>query len=226
MMLPGFAVMKGQNEIYLNIYSQSRFDIPLNSKNRIIIDQITNYPVSDEIQFNINPAKPENFTIALRIPSWSIRTSIAINDVVVADVVQGTYKKITRLWQSGDKIKVKMDMRGRLITKNDYQAIVRGPIVLARDTRFNDGFIYESAVVRDQEGFVELKSSTSKPENIWMSFTVPLVLGTDLEGEFRNPKQVSFCDFASAGNTWGEDSRYRVWIQKTLNVMNSDYKSY
>ena len=34
MMLPGLAAMKGQNEIYLNIYSQSRFDIPLNSKNR------------------------------------------------------------------------------------------------------------------------------------------------------------------------------------------------
>jgi uncharacterized protein len=226
MMLPGFAAMKGQNEIYLNIYSQSRFDISLNSKNRIIIDQITDYPVSDEIQININPVKPEDFTIALRIPSWSIRTSITVNDIVVPDIVQGTYKKITRLWQSGDKIKVKMDLRGRLINKNGYQAIIRGPVVLARDTRFNDGFIYESAVVRDQDGSVELKPLSSKPENIWMSFTAPLVLGTDLEGEYRNPKQVSFCDFASAGNTWGEDSRYRVWIQKTLNVMNSEYKSY
>jgi hypothetical protein len=59
-----------------------------------------------------------------------------------------------------------------------------------------------------------------------MSFTAPLVLGTDLEGEYKNPKQVSFCDFASAGNTWGEDSRYLVWIPKTLNVMKTDYKGY
>ncbi len=226
MMLPGFAAMKGQNEIYLNIYSQSRFEIPLNSKNRIIIDQVTDYPVSDEVQININPANPEDFTIALRIPSWSIKTSITVNDIVVTDIVKGTYKKITRLWQSGDKIIVKMDLRGRLINKNGYQAIIRGPIVLARDTRFNDGFIYESAVVKDQNGIIDLKSISSKPENIWMSFTAPLVLGTDLEGEFRNPKQVSFCDFASAGNTWGEDSRYRVWIPRTLNVMNEEYKAY
>jgi hypothetical protein len=59
-----------------------------------------------------------------------------------------------------------------------------------------------------------------------MSFTAPLVLGTDLEGEYRNPEQINFCDFASAGNTWGEDSLYRVWIQQTLNVMKSDYRTY
>jgi len=121
---------------------------------------------------------------------------------------------------------MKMDFRGRLLIKNGHQAIMRGPVVLARDARFNDGFIYESAVVRDKDGFVDLKQSTSKPENVWMSFTAPLVLGTDLEGEFRNPKQVKFCDFASAGNTWGEDSRYRVWIPRTLNVMNEEYKAY
>ncbi len=226
MMLPGLAAMKGQNEIYLNIYSQSRLVIPLDSKNSININMMTDYPVSDEIQINIDPSKPGNFTVALRIPSWSIKTSITVNDVPVADVAPGTYNKITRLWKSGDKIKLRLDLRGRLISKNGCQAILRGPVVLARDARFKDGFIYESAVVSDQDGFVELNPSSSKPENIWMSFTAPLVVGTDLEGEFRNPKQVSFCDFASAGNTWGEDSRYLVWIPKTLNVMNSEYKSY
>jgi hypothetical protein len=113
-----------------------------------------------------------------------------------------------------------------LITQNGYQAILRGPVVLARDTRFSDGSVYESAVVKDKDGKVELLNSTAKTANIWLTFTAPLILGTDLEGDFRNPKQVSFCDFASAGNTWGEDSRYRVWIPKTINVMNADYKPY
>jgi hypothetical protein len=103
---------------------------------------------------------------------------------------------------------------------------VRGPVVLARDTRFSDGFIYESAVIKEKNGNVELIPSVKKPSNVWMSFTAPLLLGTDLEGKFRNPLQINFCDFASAGNTWDEDSRYRVWIPKTLNVMNADYKSY
>jgi hypothetical protein len=119
-----------------------------------------------------------------------------------------------------------MDLTGRLIKLNGYQAIVRGPVVLARDTRFGDGFIYESAVVNGKDGKVDLIPSIKKPENIWMSFTGPLVLGTDMEGIYGTPLQINFCDFASAGNTWSEDSRFKVWIPQTLNVMKTDYKSY
>jgi len=81
-------------------------------------------------------------------------------------------------------------------------------------------------VVKEKSGKVDLSPSQNKPAHIWMSFTAPLVLGTDLEGDFLKPHQVNFCDFASAGNTWGEDSRYAVWIPQTLNVMKKDYKGY
>jgi len=60
-----------------------------------------------------------------------------------------------------------------------------------------------------------------------MAFTVPMVLGKNLEGEYRNPCQENLCDFASAaGNTWNENSRYRVWLKQTLNVMKAHYYGY
>jgi hypothetical protein len=226
MMLPKFAVMSGPNEIYLNIYSRSECSILLKSKNKISIEQVTDYPVNDIIEVYVNPEKQENFTIAFRIPSWSKNSVITVNGTEISDVESGSYKRITRLWNKDDKVVLKLDLTGRLVNLNGYQAILRGPVVLARDTRFTDGFIYESAVVKDKGGTVDLKPSSMKPANIWMSFTAPLVPGTDLEGEFRNPKQISFCDFASAGNTWGEDSRYLVWIPQTVNVMGTDYKKY
>lgn len=226
MLLPRFAFMGAENEVCINLYVQSDAVINLNTKNKVIIDQITDYPVSDKIEININPSRSENFTVAFRIPSWSEKTEVTINGNEVTGISAGQYLKVKRSWNKGDKVVVKFDMNGRLVTLNGYQAIVRGPVVLARDTRFADGFIYESAVIRDINGIVDLQSSPKKPANVWMPFTAPLVLGTDLEGEFRNPKQVNFCDFASAGNTWGEDSRYRVWIPQTLNVMKTDYKSY
>jgi DUF1680 family protein len=226
MMLPRFAVMGAQNEIFINMYGQNKSVIPINQKNKVGINQISDYPVSDKIEIIINPEKPESFTIAFRIPSWSENTVITVNGTEVSGTTAGTFKEITRVWNKADKVVLKMDLTGRLVTMNGQQAIVRGPVVLARDTRFGDGFIYESAVVREKNGRVDLLPSLKKPANVWMSFTTPLVLGTDLEGEFRNPKQVNFCDFASAGNTWGEDSRYIVWIPQTLNVMKTDYKSY
>ncbi|MGE5393154.1 MAG: hypothetical protein ACM3P1_00345, partial [Candidatus Saccharibacteria bacterium] len=100
------------------------------------------------------------------------------------------------------------------------------PVLLARDSRFKDGFVDETAVIQQKDKVVELQASTEKPDNVWMAFTAPLVLGTDLEGEFRNPHAVHFCDFGSAGNTWSPEVRYRVWIKQTLNVMNAPYKAY
>jgi uncharacterized protein len=226
MMLPRFAVMGAQNEIFINVYGQNESVIPVNPKNKVVIDQISDYPVSDKIEVIVNPEKSENFTIAFRIPSWSETTVISVNGTEITGTTAGTYKTITRVWNKADKVVLKMDINGKLIKLNGQQAILRGPVVLARDSRFDDGFIYESAVVQEKNGSVILVPSMKKPDNVWMAFTAPLVLGTDLEGEFRNPKQINFCDFASAGNTWGEDSRYRVWIPQTLNVMKTDYKSY
>jgi DUF1680 family protein len=226
MMLPRFAVMSSQNEIYLNLYGSSNYKIPLGSKNRVDITQVSGYPVTDEVEIIINPDKTESFTLALRIPAWSAKTNVEVNGVDQENVAAGNYLKISRLWQRGDKIIMKLDLSGRVISRNGYQALLRGPVVLARDTRFNDGYIYEAAVVKEQNGIVDIKPSPVRPADVWMSFTAPLVLGTDLEGDFRDPKEINFCDFGSAGNTWGEDSRYRVWIPLTLNVMKTDYKSY
>jgi len=226
MMLPVFAVMGGQNEVYINMFGQSESEVQLSKENMIKINQSSQYPASSDVKISITPRKPEEFTIAFRIPQWSRNTVLTINGEPVGGVVPGTYKKVTRIWNSSDEIILKLDLTGRLITLNGYQAILRGPVVLARDARFGDGFIYESAVVKDKSGSIDLIPSSKKPSDVWMAFTAPLTLGTDLEGEFRQPRQVGFCDFASAGNTWGEDSRYRVWIPKTLNVMQSEYKSY
>ena len=144
----------------------------------------------------------------------------------IENIEPGKYFSIKRTWKTGDKIVLTLDLRGKLIQQNNYQAIVRGPIVLARDTRFNDGFVDEAAEIKAENGYIKLTPAENKPENIWMAFTAPLVLGTDLEGEFRKPKQINFCDFSSAGNTWEQSSRYRVWIPQTLNAMKMNYKKY
>ena len=37
---------------------------------------------------------------------------------------------------------------------------------------------------------------------------------------------IHFCDFASAGNDWDRNGRYRVWIPRTLHVMSEPYHRY
>jgi hypothetical protein len=226
MMLPLFAMTGAPGEIFINLYGQGEAIIPVNSTNRVSLEQVSDYPVTEKVEFRINPEKPESFTISFRIPSWSKSSVIEVNGKEMTEITPGTYKQITRLWNKNDRVILKLDLSARLIRQNGFQAILRGPVVLASDVRLNDGFIYESAVISEKNSTVDLLPAKTKPANIWMAFTAPLTLGTDLEGEFREPKQISFCDFSSAGNTWGEDSRYRVWIPQTLNVMRTDYKTY
>jgi len=223
MLIPSFSAMGGKNEIFINLYCKSTIVIPLNNKTKVRIDQETDYPVSGKVLLTVNPDKSSDFIISLRVPSWSLNSTIEVNGVPRAEIEPGSYARMSRIWNKGDKIIFKADVTGHLIDLNGYQAVVRGPVVLARDTRFVDGDVDEAAVINHDDNIVYLKPADHKPENVWMAFTAPMVLGTNLEGESRNPHQVHLCDFASAGNTWREDSRYRVWIPRTLNVMNMKY---
>jgi len=225
-LIPTMAVQTSGNALFINLYSQMASSVQLNPKNKVAIRLATNYPVTDQIEISIDPEKPEIFEVNLRIPAWSKHSVVAVNGTTVDGVTAGAYLKISREWKKGDRVSLKTDLSGQLVTLNGYQAIQRGPVLLARDSRFNDGFVDETAIIRQKDNWVELLPVKEKPTNIWMSFTAPLVLGTDLEGEFREPKQIRFCDFGSAGNTWERDVRYRVWIKQTLNVMNTEYKAY
>ncbi|MDX1283674.1 MAG: glycoside hydrolase family 127 protein [Draconibacterium sp.] len=226
-LMPSFAYMKSENSVIVNFYCESgetgagfEFD-----KNIVYIKQKTKYPLENKVELTINPNKEQEFEVFLRIPGWSKNTEVKVNGLSVNGVKAGSYYKLKRNWKKGDKIELFLDMRARVIRQNYFQAVVRGPIVLARDTRFNDGFIDETALIKDTEGYIEVRAEKS-PENTWMTFTIPMVLGTDLEGEFKQPQQVKFCDFASAGNTWQEGTRYRIWIPQTLNVMKMEYEKY
>jgi hypothetical protein len=182
------------------------------------LEQNTEYPVHGLVSINIDPVKEETFTIALRIPNWSEQTSIKVNGENIDGIDPGTYKRITRTWRKGDKIELQLDLRGRLVRQDNHVAIVRGPIVLARDSRFGDGHVDEATRIQNEDGYVDLRISGEKPAGVWMAFTAPLKLGTGTKATLNPPAQIHFCDFCSAGNTWDRSTRYRVWLPEPLDV--------
>ena len=223
-MIPQFAYQVQDDCVRVNFYAPSEAELVLPGKKPVRLKQTTDYPQTDQIEIEVDPAKETAFTIALRIPAWSKIAVVSVNGQPQDGVLQGAYLPVNRKWKKGDRITVKLDLRARLVERNQAQAIVRGPVVLARDSRFGDGFVDEASVVVSKDGYVEL-TPVKAPGFAWLAFTAPMVLGTDLESN-RAPKQIHFCDFASAGNTWDKTQRYRVWLPKTLNVMHSPYRPY
>lgn len=223
-LIPQFAYSLKGDEIRINLYNPSTAAFDLARKGIVTIKQQTDYPVSEQIVFEVNPEKNMDFALSFRIPAWSKRVSLKVNGEGQTGCMAGSYYTIRRKWKSGDQVTLVLDLQARLIELNQMQAIVRGPVVLARDSRFDDGDVDEGSVIVQKEGIVDL-TPVQAPDFAWMAFTVPMVLGTDLEGN-REQKLIRFCDFASAGNTWDKQQRYRVWLPKVLNVMNSPYKPY
>ena len=225
-MMPSFGINALSENIFINYYGESEASIRFDNANEVKITQSTSYPESGKVLINLAIDVPREFSIYLRIPGWSENTDISVNGDQVSHITPGKYMMMKKEWRNGDQISLEFDMRGRLLENNYHQAVKRGPIILARDSRFEDGYVDEAATIQHKDGIIDLVPINRKPERVWMAFEVPCVLGTDLEGEGKQPKPILFNDFASAGNTWDPSTRYRVWIPKTLNVMKRKYEGY
>ncbi|GHT23191.1 hypothetical protein FACS189430_06070 [Bacteroidia bacterium] len=222
-LLPQFAVMQADNKIIVNLYTDLSATVMPDKKKKVSLQQQTDYPRDGIIRIQVNPDKPAPFEVSLRIPAWSKENAVTVNGDTLRGVAPGTYYDINRTWKKGDVIELQLDVRGRIVRQDGYAALVKGPVTLARDSRFADGFVDEAARIRERGGYVELTPVANKPEKIWMAFTAPLALGStyDWRHDGRKPSQIHFCDFASAGNTWDPDVRYKVWIPEPVNVMNT-----
>jgi uncharacterized protein len=216
-MLPDFAVMKNEDGIVVNLYCQSETKIPLDKNNVLTLRQITDYPVSDSVIFELSLQKKSEFSIALRIPAWSNSNTLLVNGEPLNNINAGTYKIIKRVWKNGDKICLKLDLSGRIENLDHHYAVMRGPIVLARDSRAGDGFVDETSGINLKVGPFKLIADGSKPNDVWMSFSTSLIMGSDWE-DHNKIKNIHFYDFASAGNAWNYEDRYKVWQTETLDV--------
>ena len=224
-LLPQVAYQVKENRINVNLFTTSELKTRLNGTQQVYIKQNTNYPVDGNIEMEIIPEKSARFTIGIRIPAWNNQVSLAVNGQEVTDITRGCYYLLDRTWNKGDKITLTLDLRAKLVQLNNSQAIQRGPIVLARDSRFKDGDVDEAIKFLPKEGYLTLEPENQTSPFAWMSFTTSAITGTNME-EAGAARKIHFCDFSSAGNTWSESERYRVWLPKPLNVMHSEYSNY
>ena len=156
----------------------------------------------------------------LRIPAWSGKTEIKINGVRHKGVQAGSYFLVSRDWKFGDIVEIAFDMPVVAHKLDHAVAFTRGPILLARDSRFADGDMTESFRhgIKDGEridGFTPVRVPS---DDIWMAFSAVLPIGSHHENpEGANWAEVKFCDYASAGNLWRSDNFYRTWFPEEYN---------
>ncbi|MBC7399722.1 MAG: glycoside hydrolase family 127 protein [Mucilaginibacter sp.] len=223
-LLPMHMIMETQGGLQVNYFADGSFKLKSAKGQAISLNQHTTYPKSGNIEIDVELTKPEDLEINIRIPSWSKVNKLTVNGEAVADIQPDSYAKIKRTWKTGDKISLQLDMRGRVMqtgTTLQSMAIVRGPIVLARDTRFEGTDI--SALMKpiaDKNGYINL---TEVPNNtgddILVLYKANYLPETNTE---KGPAAVSItlCDYASAGNG-KEHSFFEVWSQQLFHPQDN-----
>lgn len=167
LLTPRWAVMRSRKGLVVNLYAKGSYAEKLSDGEVVKILQSTDYPVGSEISMTVIPSRTGNFTISLRIPEWSKRNKLSVNGKRI-ECHPGSYANIERTWKSGDKIILKLDLRGRVIPAPSGApdlAIMRGPIVLALDSRFiksQDSLVW---LLYGPHGFVSPNSSKKDTAN-------------------------------------------------------------
>jgi len=217
--LPLSSVMSHKNGVSVNFFAEGKYRVQTPKGKQMEMLQQTDYPVSGDISLKVVLPKKESMVVRIRIPQWSQRTSLSINGEKFEHLVPGEYAEISREWTSGDEIRLSLDMRGRIVrmgTLPKNVAIVRGPIVLARDARL--GLPPVDATIQpltDKDGYVDLTSVGQNQDGLRMTFKASFMPESNKESG-SSPIEITLCDFASAGNTIDEHSWFRVWFPQSF----------
>ncbi len=214
---PRWAVMGCKDGAVVNLYAPGRATQKLADGTEVNIVQQTDYPVSADVKFAISSAKKAKFTVKFRIPAWSKQTALTVNGKSVTTQA-GSYAEVERDWSPGDQVVLKLDLRGRAVPAPSgapQLAVMRGPVVLALDSRLTKPQDLNVWLAADKDGYVALKPSTNHPAQVWMAFDVPFEVRPS---HYFNHHQVTLtmCDYASAGNGWSSDDLFRVWLPRPL----------
>ena len=208
MLIPQICVMQGADGPVVNLYEASQSELTLSNHVRLKLFVETDYPLTGKVRIRLDPDQAAKFVLKLRIPSWSEKMSVAVDNEAQPGVFPGTYLAIERIWKKGSVVEMDLDMRARIESapgNPDYKAIIRGPILLAQDKRLADAYGLDSPLKFGTGKRLDTVPAKHKPADVWMAFQVPVWV----DGEKTT---VALCDFASAGNTWDGNSQFRVWI--------------
>ena len=102
------------------------------SKTPVTINEVTNYPFDESIDFEFTMKGTAEFPFKMRIPSWCTEAVVVLNGKVLRSARGGQVISIKRVWENLDKVTLRLPMEVATSTwgKNS-RAIERGPLVYA-----------------------------------------------------------------------------------------------
>jgi Uncharacterized protein conserved in bacteria len=135
-MMPNFAINSwmtdGKGGLVATLYAPSSVTYPLGAnKTEVTVDEDTNYPFSDSIQFTFHPKEKTNFSFYIRIPGWCSNANVLVNGKQLnKQFTAGTYIPLQQEYSEGDKVTVILPSQCKLTPGPENGiSVEKGPLV-------------------------------------------------------------------------------------------------
>jgi DUF1680 family protein len=129
------AYYQSRDGVYVNLFLPSRLSWMQNNT-QCALTQMTDYPRANTTQLALNLARPESFTLYLRIPAWAgAKTTVSVNGRGAESSTEaGKLLALQRTWKDGDRVEIEFEMPLRLESIDNENpnnvALLHGPIAL------------------------------------------------------------------------------------------------
>jgi len=126
----------------------------------VTVTEQTDYPFKEMVRFEINPTRPVQFPLYLRVPSWCDAPEIQCNGEVLRLKLDARgYVCVNRTWQAKDVVTVQLPLKLRAIKRpNRAIALAAGPLNMV----FWPGEIWDH--IQGSPGFGDWEV---RPRNTW-----------------------------------------------------------
>ncbi|MFD2200376.1 glycoside hydrolase family 127 protein [Shivajiella indica] len=235
---------KSDNAIWINLFIGSETIIQMGKVDVPIIME-TKYPLNGDISITVNPEKPVQYALKLRLPGWANEEpvpgglyrfeaksssfyKVSLNGKEVKYTEENGYITIDRKWKKGDRIEYYLPMevrkvvaRKELAANKDRVALQRGPLVYCVEGSDNEGKAW-NILLPDLSKFevVEHKVLNEKVMAITTeaSILTPSPNGEGIVSETKTITAIPYYTWANRGQ-----NEMQVWLPTKVKEVKINY---
>jgi len=164
--IPGYFYSTSQDGVWIHSYASNEALIDFDD-GLIELTQDSDYPWSGHVEITVYSEKLSEFSIFLRIPGWSLKTTVALNGKPLdCHLKPPQYLEIRRAWEKGDVISLDMDMRVNILLSHPHVlentcrvALRRGPLIYCVEQADNPEFDVWDLILSQDSSFNVMQRS-------------------------------------------------------------------
>lgn len=197
-----------ENAIWIHQYIGSETIFNLNKDAQITIKQESKIPWSGQVKIILSMTSNQTFSLQLRIPNWTHKTSLRINgDEVKEEFEAGTYYKLSQEWKNQDKIEMNFEMEPTLLHDDPRVKYNKGRISI-----FNGPLIYCLEQI-DNKSIDILKAKIAEEPKLSLVYDPDLLGGINIiKGDLTKGKKFTAIP-------------YYTWLNRGPNKMQIWHKT-